>query len=733
MAVFAGPRAELLERSAEQAVLLELWRTVQDKGAGRLCLVAGEAGVGKTALVRSFCAEQSEVQVMWGACDPLFTPRPLGPFLDVASMAGGDLARVGLGRARPYEVASALVSQLRGGPAAIVVIEDIQWADEASLDVIRLLSGRIDSAAVLMIATYRDDELGRVHPLRFLLGEMPRDESICRIKLHPLSETAVAKLASGVSVNAAELYRKTAGNPFFVTEALAAGDREEIPSTVRDAVLARAARLSDRARALLDIVAVVPPQAEMWLLEPVGQEGFHSLGECLNSGMLARQNGSVAFRHELARLAIEESVPPERALDLHRRVLAVLSNPLHGPPDVTRVAHHAEAANDPAAVLLYARAAGERASAMGAHREAAAQFSRAVRLGGPLSVGERADLLQVLANEYLLINRADQAIITQEQAIELYGQTGDSLHQADALRAVSRLYMCGGRGAEAEPPIRKAIELLSPLGDSRELARAYAGLAMFHMNHDYAEGTMQTGRSAIALADKFGDTETLLHALNSVGTVEIFTGDAHGKDKLLRSLSLAEELGIDEHVGRAYINLTCALARARMYDGLVELCARGIDYCRERSLELWRMWILCSLAQVHLDRGAWSLAVEVAESVLNGEMGQLPRVSALPVIAVVRARRGDPEVWPLLDEAKEMAEREGELQFSVPVVLARAEVSWLEGNMDAIGFETDETLRKAIAHDAWWVLGEILCWRRRAGLRDEAHPKLPERYAAELA
>ena len=732
MAVSTGLAAELLERSAELAALDGLFWRVHATRAGRLCFIGGEAGVGKTALVRRFCAGQGDVRVLWGACDPLFTPRPLGPFFDIASMAGGDLARVGRGQARPFEVASALVRELGPESPAIVVIEDMQWADEASLDVVRLLSRRIDLAAALVIATYRDDELGRLHPLRFLLGEMPRDESICRIKLLALSATAVATLASGASVDAAELYRKTAGNPFFVTEVLAAADREQIPSSVRDAVLARAARLSDGARSLLDAVSVVPPQAELWLLEGVSPEGFPSLGECLNSGMLARQDGSVTFRHELARMAVEESIPPDSALSLHRRVLAMLSNPPHGTPDVTRLAHHAEAANDATVVLRYAPAAGERASALGAHREAAAQFARALRSGGPLSPREHADLLQELANEYLHSNRADQAIATQEHAVGIYKQIGDSLNQAHALRSLSRLYTCGGRGAEAESPIQTAIELLRPLGESQELARAYSGLAMLYMNHDDAKGTARAGRYAIELADRFGDTETLLHALNSIGTMEIRTGNVRGQEKLLRSLNLAEELGIDEHVGRAYINLTDALLHARMYDGLIELCARGTDYCLERGLELWRMWILCSLAQVHLDRGDWSRAVEVSESVLHGEMGQLPRVSVLPIVALVRARRGDPEVWPLLDEASSMADREGELQFAVPVVLARAEVSWLEGRMDAVRVETEETLRKAIRHDAWWVLGGVLCWRKRAGIRDEVPPKLPRRYTAEL-
>ena len=183
----------------------------------------------------------------------------------------------------------------------------MHWADEATLDVLRLLARRVETVPALVIASYRDDELDPAHPLRIVLGELTTTQNVGRMKLVLLSPGAVAQLAEPYGVDADELYRKTAGNPFFVIEALAAG-AEGIPETVREAVLARAARLSPAARTVLEAVAVVPPQAELWLLEALAGEAVNGLDECLTSGMLTSESAGVAFRHELARLAVDESV-----------------------------------------------------------------------------------------------------------------------------------------------------------------------------------------------------------------------------------------------------------------------------------------------------------------------------------------------------------------------------------------------------------------------------------------
>ncbi len=353
---------DLLER-AEETAELERSLSVALGRSGRLVLISGEAGIGKTAFVQGFCDQHGGALRIWrGSCDALFTPRPLGPFLDVADAAGGALTGVTAQGARPHQLADALRRELGLAPT-ILVLEDLHWADEATLDVVTMLSRRLDGLPALVIVTYRDDELPAAHPLRVVVGEFATNRSVDRVRLRPLSISAVAAMAGASDIDVDSLYRHTGGNPFFVTEVLAAPS-EAIPLNVRDAVLARAARLDSGARALLDSVAVVPLGCEYWLLEALADVAH--LDACLASGVLLAGPSTVSFRHELGRLAIEEQLPAVRRIRLHQRALeALLSAPS---PDPARLAHHAVAAADSAAVARYAPEAGARASALGAHR-----------------------------------------------------------------------------------------------------------------------------------------------------------------------------------------------------------------------------------------------------------------------------------------------------------------------------------------------------------------------------
>jgi DNA-binding CsgD family transcriptional regulator/tetratricopeptide (TPR) repeat protein len=714
----SADRERLLERSPELAVLEKAAAMVSVRRSGRLVLVAGEAGVGKTALLRDFCAASRGVRVLWGGCDALLTPRPLAPLVEIAEQAGGELAGLVDAGAAPGALVASLARALSSAFPALLVLEDVHWADEATLDLLRVLGRRIEALPALVVVTYRDG-LDRAHPLRVVLGELSAGRNIERLPIAPLSLTGVAALARPYGVDAGELHRRTGGNPFFVTEVLAAKGAE-LPGSIRDAVLARAARLGAGARSLLDAVALVTPRADLWLLERVARDELRFLDECLSSGMLRAEGAAVGFRHEMARTAIADSLSPWRRLELHRLILTALSAPPSGQPDAARLAHHAEAADDGAAVLRFAPDAAQRAAAVGAHRQAAAQFARALRFAAELPWQQRAQLMARLSYECYLTEQITEAIDARRRALAEHRRGGDRLREGDDHRWLSRLSWFAADNATAETEAVLAVDLLEPLPPGPELAMAYSNLAQLGMLAGDWPRAASWGERAVGLAERLGETETLAHALNNVGTAELLQGDAAGRAKLEMSLQLSLDHGFEEHAARALTNLSSACVELHDYAGAEHYLGAGIEYCRDHDLDSWLLYMYSWKARADLEQGRWDLAADAAASVLEHPGVSGPsRIASLTVLGCLRARRGDPDPWPPLDEALELAEGTGELQRMAPVAAARAEARWLAGQDEAVAGETEAALALALVKADEWRAGELAAWRHRAGITDD--------------
>ena len=309
----------LLERQVELQVLST---AVERAGTGRgsAVLVPGEAGIGKTSLVHAFLsATAGRARVLAGACEDLLTPRALGPLRDAArSAADGPLAAALSPRADPDLVFAAVSEELASPPSpAILVIEDAHWADGATLDVLRYLGPRVQNLPAVLLMTYRDDALARDHPLRGLLGVLG-STAATRLRLTRLTSDAVREMAASTDIDPGELFRLTGGNPFFVTEVLA-NPCEIVPPTVVDAVLARVRSLSPPAQAALDRLAVIPSGAEVDLLRVLVGD-LAPVAEPERAGVVELRGDIVAFRHELARRAVAESLPASVRLELNRQV-----------------------------------------------------------------------------------------------------------------------------------------------------------------------------------------------------------------------------------------------------------------------------------------------------------------------------------------------------------------------------------------------------------------------------
>jgi DNA-binding CsgD family transcriptional regulator/tetratricopeptide (TPR) repeat protein len=737
---------ELLER-AESLDLLNSLVAQACQGTGRLVLVSGEAGAGKTALLRRLAAGcDGSVRVLWGACDPLFTPRPLGPFVDLAEQLPGEFAELARQEARPHQMAQALLRGLSDmgsaggtggtggtGRPAVVVLEDLHWADEASLDLFELIGRRIEQVPAVLVASFRDDEIDAAHPLRVVLGRLATVPGAVRLAVAPLSLDAVTALAGPAGADPRAVFDRTGGNPFFVTEVLSSGDGT-IPPTVSDAVLARAARAGPDGVRLLQAIAIMPSAVDLGSLPELAGADAQHLDRCLASGVLIADDGRVRFRHELARQAVEQAIPPGRRARLHGAALRALTAVPGTSADPALLAHHAEQAGDAVAVLEFAPAAGDRAAAVGAHREAAGQYQRAVRFSAAAPLTVLARLHERLSYECYLSDQPDQAAAARRQALIAYRSLGDRRGEGESLCWLARLLFFASRDAEAEAAVRDAIGLLESLPASRELAMAYSTFSYMRLLAGYTADAISWGERAIAVADRIRDAEVLIHALNNVGTAEYSAGCDPGRDKLQRSLDLARAAGLTEHVVRAYVNLSSVGVDWRQYDLADRYLRDGIGYASGQGVDAWRWYLLAIRSRADFERGKWTEAAQTAGVVLAAARPtSFARLAALLVIARIKARRGEPGCGPLLDEAARIADLNGHLQLTGPVAIARAEVAWLDGAGAAIPARTQEAFDLASRLGDPWIGGELACWRRRAGLDEPAPGELAEPFALQLA
>ena len=591
------------------------------------------------------------------------------------------------------------------------MLEDLHWADEATLDVFTLLVRRAEATPALVVATYRDDSLEDAHPLRRVLGELATTTAVRRLKLAPLSPDAVGELAAPHGIDGQELYEKTGGNPFFVVEVLAGGS-EEIPATVKDAVLARAMRLSPGARELLQAVAVVPQRAELWLLEALAGAAVETVDECVTAGMLVAEGDGVVFRHELARLSLESSIGPASKARWHRQALAAISGRPGPALDFARLAHHAEAAGDADAVVRFALPAAELASSMGAHREAAAQYGRVLKSGATLPLEQRADVLERRSEECKLTDQSDEAIAALEEALACRRALGDTLGEGRSLTRLADILWCPGRTEESRRVAREAVAVLEPFSATRELAKAYAWMARSIGESDGWEAGTDWGERALQLAEDLGDNDTALAARKIIawGLPE------GGLEAMEQIVDDARRAGSVEQAGSTYVSLLRKALDVRRYDVAADQLVKGLEYCSDHGLELFRHYLLSHRARLYLAQGRWAPAADTADMVLRIPRTSIsPRITALTVLGLVRARRGDPGHGPLLDEAWDLAQPTGEIGRLGLVAAARAEAAWLGCEPDGVAAATELALAVA-SRCSSAVADELGVWRHRAGL-----------------
>src|SRR4051794_21933521 len=329
--------SRLLERDAPLAALLSALDEAEG-GHGSIALVSGEAGIGKTSLVREFAIRaEARARILQAACDDLVTPRTLGPLHDAAAGTDGPLIAA---LDAEEQVFAALLEELEASAPTVLIVEDAHWADDATLDVLGYVGRRVESKPALLVLTVRDEAVDTHHPLHRFYG-MLAGAPVHRPELERLSGDAVRELVSGTGRAAGAVHALTRGTPFFVAEALAAPP-DEVPANVKDAVLARVRLLSPECRDALDRVSVIPSTIDTDLAQALG--ALDALQEAETAGLIELRADGLQFRHELARRAIEQSLPALRRRLLNAEVVRALR--ARGTVDRARLLHYAAEAGD---------------------------------------------------------------------------------------------------------------------------------------------------------------------------------------------------------------------------------------------------------------------------------------------------------------------------------------------------------------------------------------------------
>ncbi|HVW81156.1 MAG TPA: AAA family ATPase [Mycobacteriales bacterium] len=676
-------------------------------GRGAVCLVSGEAGAGKSALVRAFAERASaRVETLVGFCDSLRAARTLGPVADwnaAADPALGPLIGEGW---EPRRIFEAVLSRVSERPT-LAIIEDLHWADDATLDLVLFLSRRTARMRSLLLVTYRDDEATPGSPLGLLLGDLATTSPV-RVAVPRLTKEGVSELAADRVDDVDELWRRTEGNPFFVTECLSSN--EELPATVRDAVIARAARLGEPALEMLQTLSVIPGFVELWLADALGVDRS-VLDDCVAAGVLRDAGDGVAFRHELARSAMYDTLPPARRRTLHAVVLDSLEQ--RGQADAARLAHHAAAAGDVGAVLRHAPRAADEAARAGSLREAVSHLQLALTYRDAMRTETHRELLVRLGDHCEALGRHATSAEAYREAIQL---VTDGTARAGLLLKLWNPLSFAGHLDAAAAVLDEALAVIGRAAPSHELALACAQRSSHLMLSRRLRDAEPWGQDAMSHARAVGDIETLGYACIQSGVARWMSGEEDGLARIREGIALARANNLPRLVALGLSQIGSGGGENRRYDEAMAALEECVAYAEEFDLGSRGLYSLAWLGRCQVERGQWAEATVTLDRVVRSQRAEgVTVITALTALGRLRTRRGDPDPTRPLDEALELARHTGHLQRLWPVVAARAEAAWLQGRLPDELDAVAEVHAQARSLDQPWATEELAFWLVRGG------------------
>ncbi len=673
---------ELIERAGVLTLLQARFKSVAD-GEGHCVFVSGEAGIGKTSLIKAFCKQQQEdCTIYQGACDALFTPRPLAPLYDIIWQVRPDLWPNSQSIGERSELFLNFFHELSNQKKkTLIVFEDIHWADEATLDFIKFFARRITKLQCLFILTYREDEINSRQSLRNVLGDLSPD-TFTRIQLAPLSRQAVTKLAAEKGYDAENVYNISGGNPFYVNEILASYS-PGVPENIKDAILSVYDRQEEGTKHAWQICSIIPEGLEISRFAKLKSSWDEGMDHCFALEIIIIKNGKIIFKHELYRRTIEGSLSPFKRIALNKKILELFLDSFEEEGEIERIVHYAKNANENKLVTKYAPIAARQAACVGSHIEASKLFLTAIEYSQGTDTDQMVELYEAYAYECYLTNQIKEAIFYQAKALRIW-QTKNEIEQAgNGLRILSRLWWFDGNREEAEKYGKQAIEILQSQPCSRAKAMAFSNMSQLKMLSEENAECIELGNVAIEMATEIKDDEILCHALNNVGSAKwkMKASSEAGKKLLIMSLEIALKNSFHEQAARGYSNIIGSSLGLKDYDLTRQFLQEGINYCEERDLDASKNYKLYLKSKLLLETGDWIHAASIVNNLLaNPDQLGTVKMGALVILAKIKIRKGEADMLTLLQEAKKLAFKTKEHQRIVPVMVALLEYEWLTRN-----------------------------------------------------
>lgn len=700
------------------------------RDGGGVVLLVGESGVGKTSLVQQL-RQRAGARTEWLACscEPLLAPPPLAPLIDLLPALPPSLAAAVQAARLTPEALAGFASRLLSGPGArVLVVDDAQWADGATLELLRHLGRRCRESPLLLLLVWRDEDAAALVAFEATLA----GARIWREPLAPLSAAAVAQWATRRGRPARGLHALTQGNPYFVSQLLDAEPQHQdaharsLPSALRDAVMAQALPLAGAARDALELAALAPGGLALATMGAVLDAPEQAVAPGVAAGLLVNRHGRVGFRHELARQAVEAALPPPRAAALHQALFDTLA--CQG-ASVARLVHHAVRGGLGSAVARLAPQAAHEAAAGGAWREAAELFALARQHADASPAAEQAALAVAHAQACVPANRLDDALTAWTSALALHRALGDLAACARDERERARLHWMRGRSPQALPHAQAALDLLDRLPPApRERAETLATLADLHMldlRADRAGELAAAAEQALSEAEAGGMRDDGLRAYvlcMRAGARLRRADDDTAWQALRSSLALAQAAGDRERVLRACMGLaTMGLVHHRR-DHAVHALREGLAYCEANDIDLYAARLKIRLAYGTLFQGGMAEAAAMLRELrAESRLPPLEDEQSWHALMLVGLRAGDSATTPYWRALIAGSQRMSVDPWHAPQDLSCIEAAWLFGDADgARRVLTERALPAALASGEGWRIGALRVWALRLGLAEAA-------------